>query len=478
LINHTQRNARYKQENNADRRLLEELIPKYDSRLLPNMILECKAVIEDAKRLGLVSQDDRYPQIRDWTISGAHDEPAYYTTRFSSTIQYIPSAFAPLHIRFRYTLHNDVEYVPCYIMNANRVALAKFHRSGSQPKMYDEIGTGRLYNLVLDKGIRMRLSSTNILLPGEAQERALGAGHNVAKACFEHCWWRLPTTESNERQSTTHDMIYHTWESVKGVIKLHKTLLRVTQISRSDSRSLLPHGRPIECVRADVVMLVYDGGTIRSEKRHVLISKRVVGLDLENKIVSATIAIWDKRPKTSIVVGVTEYEVGNLLPILSLSMWDTMRRAREGDSLTKVGNIDEIADIASGIIEANNGGLDVFHPGFMWRIDRGGIRERIRDLFPVYALEAGTIYHLPPAVIAFLLTSAPDLLRVHDSITAIARMFDLVSPNVKKWGMAARDSLRIPPRNMESSPPIEQLLAHVPSIAGEASMSRVLAGVN
>ena len=479
MIHHTQRNSRYKQENNADRRLLEELIPKYNQSLLPDMILECKAVVEDAKMLGLVSQDGRYPQIQDWTIRYARSEPAYYTTKFRSMIQYIPSAFAPLHLRFRFARYKDVEYVPCYIMNANHVALAKFSHNRSDPKTYDEIGTGRLHNLVLDKGAHMRLSSTNILLPGSAQERALDAGRNVVKMCFEHCWWHLPTTESTKMRLTAHDMIYHTQERVSGIIKMYKTLLRVTQIDKSDSRSLLPYEKPIECVRADVAMLVDDEGTIRSEKRHVLISKRVADSDLENKIVSATIASCDKRPGTSIVVGITEYEVGNVLPILSLSMWDSMRRAKRDSSLTKIGSIDEIVYIASEILEASSSGFDVFYPDFMWRIDRGGIRRRIKDsLFPLYVLEEGTAYHLPPAVIAFLLTSAPDLLRVHDSITAIARMFDLISPDTKKWRTAACDSLRIPSRDMESSPPIEQLLARMPSIAGEVAMSRIFAGVH
>lgn len=480
MIGSTSRNAKYKQENNADGGLLENLMPKYEQSLLPDMIFECKTVIEDAERLGLTNQDGKYPQIQGLTIKNAHGEPAYYTTKLRSIIQYIPPAFSPLHLRFGFTRYCDVEYVPCYIMNANRVALAKFSLGKQQPNVHNEIGMGKLRRLVLNKGIHMRLSSTNILLQGSAQELALDLDHRIARMCFEHCWWHLPLTASDRGQLPAYNLIYHTQNRVRGIIKLHKTLLRVTRIHRSESRSLLLDTKPLECVRADVVMLVRDGETIRSEERAILISKRVATLDLESEFVSATIATCDRHPKASIVVGATRYKVGDALPILSLAMWNTTMSASGDDSLTKVGNIDEIVGTACEILEANNNGeLDVFHPGFMWSVDRSGVRKLVGDnLFPLYVSDAGTVYHLPPAAIAFLLAYAPDLLCMSDPVMTMARMFDLVSPNTKKWGKAARDSLGTIPRSSRSSPFTEQLLAHVPSIAGEIAMSRIFAGMH
>ena len=125
--------AKYSQSGDVDTKLLEQLIPQYDRRLLSRMIYECKAVIEDAQGLGLRSNSRGIrAKIVPLTIRGAYGETSHYTIDFTSPlIRYVPPEFISLHRTSWYTRTKSVEYLPCYIMNLNRVVLAKFYLSDS-----------------------------------------------------------------------------------------------------------------------------------------------------------------------------------------------------------------------------------------------------------------------------------------------------------------------------------------------------------
>ena len=475
---HVPMKAEYNQGNDMGTKLLEKIIPRYNRDLRNRMILECKAVVRDAEDLGLKSNSNSETAgIVPWTIRGAHGEPSHYTIKFvSPVVLYVPPAFASLHLGCRYTAKNDVEYVPCYIMNLNRVALAKFYQSAGE---YSRIGSGLFIKLDFSGGKRAELSSTNIFLPGGAEEHVQDLGQEAIRKCLEHCWWHLPAPKDAEDMSCMHNMPYHTSQSIKGIIQLRKTILRVIKIHRQDERSIMPGRRGTNCIHADVALLVDDGKRIFSEKRAILISTGLSPPVKEDELVNAIIATHNIRPpKVFMVIGraAQAMQPMDMRPVFSLAVWKILQHRGVRSSLTVVEDMDEIVARVSDLLQSNAYESDVFYPGFVWKFTRSNAKKAVSELFPLYVREGNSVYHLPPAVISFLATSIPSLLSKAESVSAIARLFDLVSTDATQWGGNARSALKArKSQDAPASSALGHLLTHVPPVAADVALSRIFA---
>ena len=475
-----QKKAEYSQAGDIDTKLLQQVIPEYNQAIRNHMIQDCKAVVEDADRMGLKTQKSGRgvsARIVPWTIKGAHGEPSHYTIKFAAPVmQYIPPAFALLRFRCKFTPESVVEYIPCYIMNLNRVALAKFYANSGTTE-YSRIGSGLFSRLDPGKGKRVTLSSTNILLPGSTKEHVQDSGQETIRKCFEYYWWHLPTPMSAEDTSCMHSLFYHTSKRIRGILQLRKTLLRIIKIHKPDARCIIPGGRVIECVRVSVALLVDDGKRIFSERRVMLMAKNASWSVKEGDIMNAIIATQNIRsPKVSMIVGHASPAIppGDKMPVMGLAMWDIIRHKEADSSLTLVGDMDEIVNRVSNILKDNALESDVFHPDFAWRFIRSDAKKAISDIFPLYAREGNLVYHLPPAVMSFLMTTAPHMLNRVESVSAITRLFDLVSANTKEWRKNAQTALDAHEfRDMSSSSGLNRLLSHMPTVAVEVALSKI-----
>ena len=475
-----QKKAEYSQAGDIDTKLLQQVIPEYNQAIRNHMIQDCKAVVEDADKIGLKTQKSGRgvsARIVPLTIKGAHGEPSHYTIKFAApVVQYIPPAFAPLHFWCKFTPESVVEYIPCYIMNLNRVALAKFYLK-SDTTGYDRIGNGLFSRLDPGKGKRVTLSSTNILLPGSAEEHVQDFAQETIRKCFEQCWWHLPTPSGAEDTSCMHNLVYHSSTRIKGILQMRKTLLRIIKICKPDMRCIIPGGREIECVRANVTLLVDDGKRIFSERRVMFMAKNVSGSVKEGDIMNAIIATQNiKQPKVSMVVGHADPAItpGDKLPVMGLAIWDIVRHKEANSSLTLVEDIDEIVNRVSNILKDNSLESDVFYPDFAWRFIRSDAKKAVSDIFPLYVREGNLVYHLPPAIMSFLITTAPHMLVRVESVSAIARLFDLVSANTKEWRKNAQTALDAHEfRDMSSSSGLNRLLSHMPTVAVEVALSKI-----
>ena len=470
--------AEYNQGNDLNTKLLEDIIPQYDHGLLVRMIQECKAVVEDAHELGLThSNSTESSGIVPWTIKGANGEPMYYTIKFTTPVaQYIPPAFASLHFRCRFAKTYDVEYIPCYLMNLNRVVLIRFY-----PKSYldtcGRIGSGLFRRLDFRGRQRVVLSSLNILLSGHAEECVQDSEQEVMRRCFEYCWWHPPSPKDMVDTSCMHNMVYHQSRRIKSVLQLRKTLLRVIKIHKMDRRNILPGGRAIKCVHADVAILVDDGKRIFSEKRSVLLSEDLLHSVKEDDIMNAIIAVQNiGRSKIFMVMGhaAGPMQLFDVRSVLSLAMWKILQRRDVDSSLTRVGDLDKIVDLVSDILENNMAESDVFYPGFAWKFTKNDAKKAIADIFPLYVCEENVVYQMPPAVIACLITTAPTALANMESVGAVARLFDLISADIAGWGKSARSALK-PRKNENAYLPsgMDHLLLCVPSVAAEVALSKI-----
>ena len=389
-------------------------------------------------------------QARPWTIKGVHGEPAYFTIKFSMpVIHYIPAAFKHLHSQFNFTIHNSVEYAPCYLMNLNHVALSKQEKMKRSTPVYGEIGDG-LYSKYMFKGGKpMKLSSSNILLLGATKESVQVSEQESIDKCFEYCYWCLPTPKKMKDVSCIHNLLYHKSNSIVpgGVLQLRKTLLKILKIHSKSWMQILPMKESIKCYSAEVALLVDDGKTIFSEKRSIFLTEGVVNSFKEGTIFNALIMTQNiTHPKYTLVVGSVglPIEPGNVKPLLSVVMWKSLQYLEEDSSITRVDNINKLTNDVLQILQNNSGEFDIFNPIFAWEHNvKKKVEKTIADLFPLYVLENEDVHQLSPTVLSFLLFSAPEILRKRKSILAIVRILDVMKPNSKSWGEKSRSKLQI-----------------------------------
>ncbi len=450
------------------------------------MIQECGAIMENIQKLMPIASEKQRQnsiQIRPYTIKNNYGECAYYTIKFATpVIQYIPSAFKHLHFRFSNTIYNDVEYVPCYMLNINHVALLKIEQPKNNPNVYDQIGSG-LYSKFLFKGGKsMVLSSLNILHIGATKEHVIDLRQEDVKKCFEFCYWHPPTPMNMKDSSCIHNLIYHKNNLILdgGVLQLRKTLLKIIKIQKEETLKILPRGKTLKCVYANVMLLVDDGKSLSSERCQLLLAEDVARSFKEEDIINAIIVTQNiKSSKRSVVIGSvgTIIKPGNVLPLLSIVLWKSLQNIAKDSSITKVGHIEEISDSVISTLQ-NNAAEEssIFYPIFMWESNaKKTIKKLIQDLFPLYLLEKNTIYHLSPTMLSFILTSKPELLSNKEVIRHIVLLLDLLQINSHKWGKNPHSMLEITNiRNQNpTSPFLEALLQNLPMILNRITLSRI-----
>lgn len=475
---HPRRAADYQRMNDATATLIEKSIPAYNEELHRDMIQECMSVVDCAENLGLVypksSDEGESPFLKPWTIRNLHRERAYYTMKYSNPMIYhIPPLLGHLKRRLNVYQGRVAEYIPCYMMNLNRVVLAKL-----DPPYYDNIGDGVLGQLVLQGDRRMRLSSANVFMPGAARHRSLHHGADTVKAYFEHTWWHFPMPQGMRDTSCLHNLVYHSHNRVKQVVRLRKTLARVLKIGRRDTRTILNNGKAMACTHVLVSLLVDDGREPTSETRWILMRDAISQFVKKDCILNAVLVEPDiSRQKFSVMTGhvgppMQPIDGSILRTVVSVANWFAMRNAGPESSLTKVGSIEEVVERVEKIIDCNGGPDGVLD--IPWKFSQGDIKRIIDGFCPLYVRVGGSVYHTPPPVASFALAKQFALLDNQLAVGAIVRMFDLIEPSVKKWKFNTTLSLIYKDNNPTSTSFPDALLTHVPRLAGESTLSRMV----
>ena len=477
MTNTQSEKAEYKQENNFARKMLEELIPKYSSSLQSDMIQECGAIITNIRRFSSKILSKNSIQIKPWTIRHAHREPAYFTINFAMPIiQYIPLAFKPIHFKFNFTIHNQVEYIPCYLMNLNHVTLVKITQNFNSSS-YDNLNNEIFSKYVYEGGKPMSLSSSNILLLGSTKEYVQTPKQDIIKKCFEFCYWRLPTPCNMKDISCIHNLIYHKSNHIVdgGVFQLRKTLLKIIHIKGKSSLRILPTGSVVRCKLAYVAMLVDDGKKIFSENRSLFITENIVNSLKDGDIIDAIIITQNSKPqKFSLVIGKigNVIDIGNIMPLLSIILWKYLQHITDDSSITKVGHIKEITEYISELLQDNANEDGLFYPLFAWNTKLPkNIEKSISDLFPLYIFENDIIHQLSPTMLSFLLTSTPKIISDKEFINIIIHLLDILNINSDKWD---KNSYRLlDSKNHLVTPSLNMLFNSLPKIINRMTYSRI-----
>ena len=358
-------------------------------------------------------------------------------------------------------------------MNLNRVVMSKSYLNRLSPNTQDTIGDGLFSRLDFGGGRRPTLSSTNLLLPGSAKPLVQRSLQDATRMCFEHCWWHPPAPDGWTDASCVNNMVYHSSERVTGIVKLHKTLVRIIGKSGSETIRIVPDGRAVRCVNVDVALLVDDGKDLLSERRRMLMTEGVSSSVAEGTVMNAVIAVQDIRnPKTSLIIGhATEaMRPGCVQPAVSLSIWQILRGLQIDSGLTFVGETSVITEHVLRILDNNTAESGVFYPDYMWRFTRNDAERQIGDLYPLYVREGSSVYQMPPAVISFLAASGPDVLP--PAARSIPQLLNLISPDAGKWGGKAQSALEAHAVGGAMSW-LARLLLNIPIIAAQTGLARI-----
>ncbi len=470
--------AKYKQENNFARKMLEVLIPQYNKSLQIDMIQECGAIMKNIRRFSSkTSSKDFTTLVNSWTIKGANGEPAYFTMDFTlPIIQYIPSAFKPIHFKFNFTIYNQVEYVPCYMMNLNHVTLVKITQNFNSD-IYNNLDKSIFAKYVYEGGRSMNFSSSNILLLGATKEHVQASKHDIIEKCFEYCYWHLPTPKNMNDVSCLHNLIYHKSKYIVngGVLQLRKTILKIIKINGKSMLKILPSGSSIKCKSVFVSILVDDGKKIFSEKRHMFITENIINSLKNNDIIHAIIITQNIcHPKFSLIIGKIGniIDLSNLKPFLSIIFWKHLQDITENSSITKVGHLKNITEYTSKILQDNSNEDDLFYPLFIWNTKLSkNIEKSILELFPLYIFDDDIIHQLSPTMLSFLLTISPEIVSDKKFINTIIHLLDHLNINSNNWGKNSTSILDS--KNNVVTPSLNTILSNLPKIVNRMTYSRI-----
>lgn len=372
--------AQFKQENNTVKKMLEKLLPKYGSKrrltLQTNAIQECRDIVNNAEKFfpRPKSKDGKISQMLPWTIPNLNHEPAYFTiTMMMQTIQYIPHEFNLLHRMIPLKNYSSVEYMPCYMLDLNHIALIKLDKSNSDIATYGK--NAELYQkLIIGPNQYARLSSTGVLRYGSGRIKRLIDAHEYVKKCFNICYWCLPSSKNTQDSSCIHNLIYHRTNNIMlgGILRIRKTILRIMSVNMSNIRSMRPinSGPNIKYYNAKVMVLADKDGHIVSEKKNMLVEKNLARTLKQDNIINAIIVEQQTiDPKFSLIIGMTGSVIkqGNISEILGLVLWQSLQNIQPDSSITQAGKIQNISDKLLELFENNSDSDDIFYPNFAWQ---------------------------------------------------------------------------------------------------------------
>ena len=474
------REPKYHRKNKFIKKLLEEIMPRYDRQLPANMVLECKRVMRDCDENEARLSERSRILLEFWTIKDARREPAYFTAKFSMpVVQYIPSCFKHLHSMLPYTRHGTAEYIPCYLMNLNHVVLVKIPHEGRRPpSTYRDIGDGLFNMVVYQKGRHMELDSANILLGGRTHDRSVAPSQDIIRRCFEMCYWRLPPAKDAGTPPPSHNLIYHTNQSIHNVIRLQKTILRVIKISKERPRWIeVIKNRSVEYVKADVALLVDDGRSISSEFRKGMMLTADVAQPVREGDVLGVLISEDIKYHRPLVVGRVgdPGKPGDLKPLLGVILWRLLQRIGKDSSMTKGGDINEISNQVSEIIEDNSTDIDLFYPSIAWNHSAQNIKKSIDGLFPLYMLKNDEIHQISPAALSFIISAFPGMLAMRESTSILINLLQIIKTGVKQDAKESAHTLDKTRFQTDGSAQefLGMFLENLPSIINEMVYSRI-----
>ena len=478
--------AEYKQENNGFKKILEKLLPKYDSMygssLQSDSISEYRHILYKTRKFfpHHISNDDKTAQMHSFTIPHMSHEPAYFTfMMMMQTVQYIPHAFKLLNKRLSLGNFNQVEYVPCYMLDLNHIALIKLDQKKGDASEYNS--NNELYQkLIPQSGRRIRLSSTGILRYGSGRRKKLVHAKDQVKRCFDLCYWCLPQSKAI-RDSCIHNLIYHRMNDIVpgGIVRIRKTIVQITSLSGVHTMNMISPRSSIKYRQAKVLTLMDRDHVIVSEKKSMFLEKNLSYSLKPGDMINAIIVEQKaKNPKFSMIIGMAGpvIQPGDIDQILGLVLWKRLQDIQTDSNITQVGSIRNISGQLSDLFKSNSDEGEIFYPSFAWQKsgETNNVKRVISTMFPMYVVKSDMVHQLSPTMLSFLAAYDPSMLSNKKAIESLIQFLNILQVNSNKWHEKSPSSLTQIVGERHNVQILEFLLENLPKLMTRMVHSRIL----
>lgn len=447
-------NAEFETKKKFNFTLIDKLIPKFDERyrqfLQGRMIEDCKYTQKKYLKLMIKLHSTKRSKnthlLRFFTLYNVSGDASYFEKTFPMPIiNHVHPSFKHIYKKINNPFNpGKIEFLPHYMLNLNHVCLSKTESMDYQSFNY-KIGDGLYSKYTSKEGAPILFSSTNILLLGSSENTFFDEKEIINK-CFEFIYWNLPAPRKMN-QPTINNLIYHSSSGVyeNNVLELNKTLIKIIKIKRKTESLTILKTKVIKCMYADVVLLVDDGNKIFSERRHVQLIESVAQSFKEGDVFTGLIVRQNiSSPYYSVVIGSTGKKImpDDLSHLISLVIQNKIQLLDESSSLTYVEKLSNLSYDVLKIIKDNSGKNDVFPSSFRLQENfETELENSIEKLFPLYMIDNEKIYHLPPSMISFLLSTNPKNLKNKKLVLLIIKILNLLKIDTHDWESTSMSKL-------------------------------------
>jgi len=414
----------------VEKRILEELVPKFDKDMARKMMLNSIYMMDDIEEFS-PSPGDFNIQIRSIRDNSC------FRLRFSLPVLLLfhisTKYLREIHGYYRYqTFTFPVGFIPTYNCNLNHLTLLRsydkvFQWFNTSNSNYDE--EDYFCKVFLNqKGEPMEQSSLNFLLQNNSKSQEVSEiTKNLVNRCFEFHYWRLPLEGFRYRYSTIHNFVYHSSSRIYSAHRIFKTLIKILDIRNKRYSYGTP--KKFDYVDAKALILCQNEKDLFFRNTNLLIAEPDASRLKNGNLVGCII---DKPilPKASNLPLMVHGIVGNIInsselsPIVSLIIWKNLHKIDEEMKICVLGSFDEIKNQVESFIKQNP---KVFDEEWKRNLD-AKLKESLKNSYPIVFEADGTIFHIPPPLLSYIQIREISILENKEDLITFLKFVELINP--------------------------------------------------
>lgn len=419
-------NGRY-----AEKRLLEETIPKLDSDISKRLTTELIDLRDDLRTFS------RSPGDFEIQIKTIKDESCFRLVFSLPVLLHFHRSTTNLREIHQYHKSGQHTFIagffPAYNCNLNHLTLLKLYNQRAFQWMEDmsENDDEDYYCCMFNnnRGDKMTQSCLNFLLQNDAVLKPLNDNSsNMINRCFELNYWRLPS-EFKEHHSAIYGMIYHRATRINKMTEVYKTVLKI--VSLDNKRYVMGVHQTIRYVHATVYLMIRnDDGSFCSLRKKLFISEPDASRLNPNDVAVCLIEVASfPRNKT---VPIIHAIIGNkitqddlAIPI-SLSVWKRLNELPANAPICKICVIEDLKQDVRLLMKENSIVFtDTDDSEFEARF-----KNSIETTYPLIFEYDGSVYHAASPLISYLLVRNLPFVEKKGDLVNFLKFIDTIDPKV------------------------------------------------
>jgi len=417
--------------NFVEKTVLEELMPKFDTDLARKMMVNSIFLNDDMKNFA-TSPGDIEIQIR------SIKDPSCFRIRFSLPnllLFHISTKFLrEIHGYYKYQNYTfPAGFIPAYNCNLNHLSLLRpyektfrwFEKIRANDdedyfcKMFDN-----------ESGEPMEQSSLNFLLQNNSVSSEVSSQvSSLVNSCFEFLYWRPPLGDYRYRYSTIHNFVYHSSSRIFVVRRIFKTVAKIIELGKK--RYPLGNPKKFDYVQAKASIMCQDDNELFFKNVSLIVAEpdasRIEPSDFITCIMEKPI-MKNQSNMPLIIHGIIGPVIKNpdLAHLISAVIWKSLHPIEES-KLCRVGSYEQIKKLVFSLLENNQ---TVFDNEWISNFDNL-FSTCLKKLYPLILETDGMVYHIPPPLVAFILTREIPVMENKSELLKFLNFVDLMDPKTR-----------------------------------------------